>query len=123
MPEFVSPGDIDDEPTDNNSQQPAGDLPTVKIGDDEMPLGEGVNLMASMLENPSAFGIASDSDVRGIANDVHELQQAVSELARAIEMLSQGQAKLSEYDIEATTQLDDDALGDIYSATKFDREV
>jgi len=120
MPEFVAPGELDDEPTDNN-QQATGDLPTVEIDGEKMPLGEGVNLMASMLENPKAFDIANGNQIRELRNDIFELQQAVSELSQAIESLSRGQAELSDMDIEATVQLNDDALGDIYSASEFDR--
>ncbi len=120
MPDFVAPGDLDDEPTDDN-QPTNDDLPAVEMGDEKMPLGEGVNLMASMLQNPEAFDIANRKQVRELRNDIFELEQAVSELAHAIESLSQGQAELSDLDIEATVQLDDEALGDIFSVTEFDR--
>lgn len=123
MPKFVKPGETEPEVEPNKQQttvSDVSDLPKVKVGDEMLPFTEAVDVMGKMVGSPEAFGMVSEKQYIDLRNELHETRNAVAELARAVESLGQGQAVLSDYDIEATVQLDDEALGEIYDATVFD---
>lgn len=97
----------------------------------EMEVGEAVELASEMLNQPEAFGIASLNRVKELEKENSELREtvkqqneAIADLAQAVESLSQYQGKtisqIGGREMLATVQLDNTAFGEIYEAETYD---
>ena len=122
MPEFVEAGEADESDESNDKSTPertVDDLPTVKIGNDELPFVEAVDTMGKMVGNPEAFGMVSGQQYRDLKNELHETRKAVAELATAVEMLSENQADIEGEGRPSTVGLEDEKMGDVYDPTDY----
>jgi methyl-accepting chemotaxis protein len=131
MPEFIAPEDADDEPPANNdSQQPQPDLPTVEIDGEEVDFHTAADTIGTLISEPEAFGIVTQGETIEMRNEMKELretveqqQEAIAELASAVELLSEHQANIAGSDRGATVQLDAQALGGIYTTTLYGADL
>jgi hypothetical protein len=128
MPEFVEPDKIDnDAPATDTEPTTEQDLPTVTIDGEEVPFTVAVESMASMMDNPEAFGLTTEGDHIETQNEIKELrdrveqqEEAIAELASAVELLSENQPDALGINSPATVQLEPLKFGDIYTTTAYD---
>lgn len=92
----------------------------------EMGLSEAVELAGEMLSQPEAFDISSLSRVKELEQEneklretVEQQNEAIADLASAVESLAENQANLAGMSEPATTVLDGDAFGDIYRTKEY----
>lgn len=88
----------------------------------ELDLSEAVELAGEMLTNPEAFDIARLEPVEELEEENEQLrerldahEQAVAELAEAVEVLSERQADIGGWNIPASVRLSPSAMGDLYT--------
>lgn len=88
---------------------------------------EGVELAGEMLARPEAYDLARLGHLQELEEENEELREtveqqskAISDLAEAVESLTEVQAELAGADIPATVQLDSAAFGDIYNPESYD---
>jgi len=79
----------------------------------EMPLTEAVELASQMLLRPEEFGIATEGEIRDLREQVEQQNEAIAELAEAVESLAKNQATLAGMEEHATVVLDVDAFDGI----------
>lgn len=125
-----------EQPDESNGETPdngGSDVETVEFGKTpdsegmEMTVPEGVELAGEMLARPEAYDLARLGHLQELEEENEELREtveqqskAISDLAEAVESLTETQAELAGADIPATVQLDSAAFGDIYSPESYD---
>lgn len=124
MPEFVEPGDAETETESEDSESVPTEmppLPTVQFMDSNMEMPMAVQEMAFILDRPSEFGIASESQLQELRDEAERyrnlaLQQreVVAELAEAVDMMSE---QLAEAGVGGVA-LDADVMEGIYDPTR-----
>lgn len=76
-------------------------------------------LLEEVLDQPDQFGLASEETVRDLRDRVEQQEEAIAELAHAVELLASTQGELVHSDPEAspTVALDSGPLSGIYDPT------
>lgn len=98
MAQFIEPGEagIETESEDEESKPTEmPPLPTVQFMDESMEMPMAVQEMAFILDRPSEFGIASESQLQELRDEAEryrnlavQQREALAELAEAVDMLS-----------------------------------
>jgi len=91
---------------------------TVEAFGDEIEIGEAVEVIAGMVEEPGHFGMATDADVIELREKVAQQEKAIAELAEAVEILAENQAGIVDASEGATVALDPEPLTGIYDPTQ-----
>lgn len=120
-----------EESGESNGEMP--DIETVEFGKTPdtdgmiVTVPEGVELAGEMLARPEAYDLARLGHLQELEEENEELREtveqqskAISDLAEAVESLTEVQAELAGADIPATVQLDSAAFGDIYNPESYD---
>jgi len=87
---------------------------TVELFGDEIEIGEAVEVIAEMVEEPEHFGMATDADVRDLREKVAQQEKAIAELADAVEILAENQGDGG----TPSMMLDPEPLTGIYDPTQ-----
>jgi len=77
-------------------------------------------LLEEVLEQPAQFGFAVEGTVADLAERVEQQQEAIAELAHAVELLASNQGEMAHNDPEAppSVRLDSGPLSGIYDPTE-----
>jgi len=87
---------------------------TVELFGDEIEIGEAVEVIAGMVEEPGHFGMATDADVLELREKVAKQEKAIAELADAVEILAENQGAGG----TPSVALDPKPLAGIYDPTR-----
>jgi len=108
-------GDVDPETAAEMAEaDSSGDGRTVEVFGSSVGLIEAVELIGDVVEEPDAFGMATDADVRDLREKVAQQEKAIAELADAVEILAENQGDGG----TPSMMLDPEPLTGIYDPTQ-----
>jgi len=108
-------GDVDPETAAEMAEaDSSGDGRTVEVFGSSVGLIEAVELIGDVVEEPDAFGMATDADVRELRETVEKQREAIAELADAVEILAENQGAGG----SPSLVLDPEPLTGIYDPTQ-----
>lgn len=104
-------GDVDPQTAAEMAEaESSGDGRTVEVFGSEVGLIEAVGLIGDVVEDPDAFGMATDAEVRNLREKVESQREAIAELLEAVEILSENQG--------GSVALETDRLSGIYDPSQ-----